>query len=103
MAVRHVHLRLRIRGMGAIFLNTVVGRRTNHCWRLSWHALAYRGSPQSMKMGTTRWLFPYDAATRCASRSAKLRHPMTLHYASKAALLINPRIMRAARRLQRLT
>src|SRR5215510_10522252 len=40
-----------------------------------------------MKVGTIRSLCPYDAAARHASQSAKLRHPTTLHYASRAGCL----------------
>jgi len=36
-------------------------------------------------MGTILSPFPYDPAARDASQSAKLRHPTTLHYASRAA------------------
>jgi hypothetical protein len=32
-----------------------------------------RGAPRSMKMGTTRSPWPYDAAAYCALRSSKLR------------------------------
>jgi hypothetical protein len=38
-----------------------------------------------MKMGTIVSPSPYDAALRHALQSAKLRHPTTLHYTSRAA------------------
>jgi hypothetical protein len=39
------------------------------------------GAPRPMKMGTTRSPFPYDTTAQHTSKSAKLRHPTTLHYA----------------------
>jgi hypothetical protein len=36
-----------------------------------------------MKMGNTRSPCPYDAAARHALQSAMMRHPTTLHYASR--------------------
>src|SRR5260370_39385780 len=45
------------------------------------------GAPRSMKMGTTRSPWRYDAAIRHALQSANLRLPAILHYASSAAVL----------------
>ena len=44
------------------------------------------GAPRSMKMGTTRSPWRYDAAIRHALQSANLRLPAILHYASSAAV-----------------
>jgi len=44
------------------------------------------GAPRSMKMGTTRSPWRYDAAIRHALQSANLRRPAILHYASSAAV-----------------
>jgi recombinase-like zinc beta ribbon protein len=71
------------------------GRKARSCARssplrarkrrvLACPALYRIGAPRSMKVGTTRSLFPYDAAVCYASQSAKLRHPTTLHDASRA-------------------
>jgi hypothetical protein len=52
-----------------------------------YRAKSYSGAPRPMKMGTTRSPFPYDAIVYHAAQPAKLRHPSTLHYASRAACL----------------
>jgi hypothetical protein len=44
------------------------------------------GAPRSMKVGTTRSPWRYDAAIRHALQSANLRRPAILHYASSAAV-----------------
>jgi hypothetical protein len=44
------------------------------------------GAPRSMKVGTTRSPWRYDAAIRHALQSANLRLPAILHYASSAAV-----------------
>jgi len=55
--------------------------------RLRSASIAYRsGAPRSMKMGTTRSPWRYDAAIRHALQSANLRRPAILHYASSAAV-----------------
>jgi hypothetical protein len=46
------------------------------------------GAPRSMKMGTIRSPFPYDAAARRALQSPNLRWPAILHYASWAAVFL---------------
>jgi hypothetical protein len=50
-------------------------------WTGERNRTSYSVAPRSMKMGTTRSLFPYDAVASHASQSAKLRYPTTLHYA----------------------
>jgi hypothetical protein len=52
--------------------------------RQRYRAKSYSGAPWSMKMGTTRSPFPYDAAARHALQSAKLRYLTSLHYALRA-------------------
>jgi hypothetical protein len=44
------------------------------------------GAPRSMKMGTTRSPFPYDAVARHALQWANLRRPAILRYASHGRL-----------------
>jgi len=44
------------------------------------------GAPRSMKLGTIRSPWHYDAAARHALQSVNLRRPAPLHYTSRAAV-----------------
>src|SRR5216684_8186275 len=70
--------------------SVISGRRLNN-WRGAHDLRSFclerlTGAPRSMKMGTTRSPWRYDAAIRHALQSANLRRPAILHYASSAAV-----------------
>jgi hypothetical protein len=51
-----------------------------------WLSHCKHGAPRSMKLGTTRSPWRYDAVARHTLQSVKLRRPAILHYASWAAV-----------------
>jgi hypothetical protein len=63
-------------------MNPIVGTFDCCARAATGHATA---APRSMKMGTTRSRFPYDAAAYHASQLAKVQYPSTLHSASRTA------------------